>query len=95
MLNPRLKRALVHHLKRGARAVGERSLAIVMGAGVAASCGGTTAPSDASTDQKNDAPDSQIIVEAPNFDAAPGNDASDSGDSGVIVEAPNFDSGAG
>jgi hypothetical protein len=84
------------HLTRGARAVGERSLAILMGAGVAASCGGSTAPSDASTDQKNDTSDSGVIIEAPNYDAAPGNDAGkDSGDSGVIVEAPNFDSGAG
>lgn len=93
MLDSRLKRALLQHLGRGARAVGERSLAILISAGVAASCGGQTDPGDASTDQKNnDSPtDSPIIVEAPNFDGG----AKDANDSGVIVEAPQFDSGVG
>jgi hypothetical protein len=92
MLDSRLKRALVEHLGRGVRAVGERSLAILISAGVAASCGGQTDPGDASTDQKsNDSHDDSILVEAPNFDAG----AKDANDSGVIVEAPNFDSGVG
>jgi hypothetical protein len=93
MLNSRLKRALVDGLARGARAVGERSLALLITAGVA-SCGGqTNPPADASTDAP---PDSPVITEAPYYDGAlPEAPAYDGGpsDSGTVIEAPNFDAG--
>ncbi len=74
------------------RAAGERGLALLITAGVA-SCGGTTEPADASTDQHTDAPqDSTVIIEAPAYDAASPDTGSDSG---VIIEAPNFDAGPG
>ncbi len=88
MLDSLFKRALVDRLARGVRAAGERSLALLITAGVA-SCGGQTSPADASTDQHSDAPpDSNVIVEAPAYDAG-------ATDSGVIIEAPAFDAGAG
>jgi hypothetical protein len=93
MLHSRFKLAVVDRLVRGVRAAGERSLALLITAGVA-SCGGeTTPPGDASADQHSDAPsDSTVIVEAPAYDSAvPDAGASDA----IIVEAPNFDAGAG
>jgi hypothetical protein len=91
MLRSRLKRAILDRLSRGARAAGERSLALLITAGVA-SCGGETAPADASTDQHSDAPpDSTVIIEAPAYDGG----ANDASDSSVIIEAPIFDAGAG
>ena len=96
MLSFRLKRAL-GHLSRGARAASEHSLALLITAGVVTCGGQTSPPNDASTDQHSDSPaDGNVIVEAPNFDAAPPADAkSDVDDSGVVVEAPNFDAGGG
>ena len=87
-------------LARGVRAAGERSLALLITAGVV-SCGGQTGPAtDASADQHSDAPsDGTVVAEAPAYDGAvteaPAYDggASDASDSGVIVEAPNFDAG--
>ena len=92
MLHSRLKRALLDRLSRGARAAGERSLALLITAGVA-SCGGqTTPPADASTDQQAP-PDGNVIIEAPAYDGgAPDGGANDSG---VIIEAPSYDAGAG
>ena len=97
MLTSSFKRAIVDRLSRGVRAAGERSLALLITAGVA-SCGGqTNPPDDAST---KDAPaDNNVIVEAPAYDGAvpeaPAYDggASDASDSGVVVEAPIFDAG--
>lgn len=95
MLNSSFKRAVAERIARGVRAAGERSLAFLITAGVA-SCGGqTNPPADASTDQHSDAPaDGNVIIEAPAYDAGPGNDGG-SNDSGVIIEAPAFDAGAG
>ncbi len=87
MLDPRLRRAIVDRLSRGARAVGERGLALLITAGVASCGGATTGPAaDASTDQPKDAPvDVGVIVEAPYFDGG--------SDTGPIIEAPYYDAG--
>ena len=94
MLHSRFKRAVLDRLSRGARAAGERGLALLITAGVA-SCGGQTSPpADASTDQQSDAPpDSNVIIEAPAYDA--GSPDGGASDSGVIIEAPAYDAGAG
>lgn len=91
MLSSSFKRALVDRVARGVRAAGERSLALLITAGVA-SCGGqTNPPNDASTDAPDD---SHVIIEAPAFDSG-GQPEAGGNDSGPIIEAPNFDAGGG